>query len=732
MTVSRVKLGAFAAFLLLAGASPAMAQEEPAEPDTQASEDQGGRADPLDLLLPPEPRDTGPGEDIRPATGNLRIIRLGPYIQPGTMDEWRRRGEARRAGEEADARLEDESADRFGRRNTQDNRRGSDRDTNNQRRPIDLSGRPITQGALDELDDAAIGTLFAGQGGLDANIWSGSGRQQVGRLIAALPSHVASPTLQSLRRRLLLSSLAYPRETRRRSQDQTDILRLRLEKLAEAGMIDGLLALLGAADGAGEADFVRALQVDAYLWDQNVDGACRIAEQTQILDTGPGFLDVLAFCHARAGDEARANLVLELLEESGADTDALRAQIDTLLYGPIEIDDVEIVDGFGAGTGRLDKALENAPAVPEVRLAALDLALLDAIGEGGYPAGSVSQQGLLLTALATRGDLPLADRLRWADKAVGIGALSPIRFAEIVKALVNMPESPLQILLPEEPVSLPGEDRLADLPGTNDGLDGDATAEDEAPEFDPANSFLTHAATIYQIHNATDARTAARLLMQGLGRARAEGRYHVLAAAYLEAVQPWIGDDWPTADMARVAALYAFTGEAAGVVTIAGLLRERINFADRSPNRELVRIWPLMAITSVRVSGIARDLRLWWSLAEEQGRMAHADTLFALLEALDMPVAERIWDQLAAADVPRMSGRTIPVSQWRQLTRAEQNGARGEVLALLLIALGDAGTLEMSPAMLSQAVHGLKQAGFEREARQLAIEALVLNGVIDG
>ena len=91
-------------------------------------------------------------------------------------------------------------------------------------------------------------------------------------------------------------------------------------------------------------------------------------------------------------------------------------------------------------------------------------------------------------------------------------------------------------------------------------------------------------------------------------------------------------------------------------------------------------------------------------------------------------------------------GETVPASAWlaqasgsvtapgpkpalKAMLRAAAEGTRRAETALLsAVALGETGLDSVDPDTLNRVVVFLRQAGFERDARELAIEAVLANG----
>lgn len=66
---------------------------------------------------------------------------------------------------------------------------------------------------------------------------------------------------------------------------------------------------------------------------------------------------------------------------------------------------------------------------------------------------------------------------------------------------------------------------------------------------------------------------------------------------------------------------------------------------------------------------------------------------------------------------------------WHRMQEASDSGRFGEALLLNLLALGNSGTVDADPIVLSHVMKSFEQIGLAKEARLLAIEAAVAEGI---
>ncbi|MBF0375773.1 MAG: antifreeze protein, partial [Alphaproteobacteria bacterium] len=111
----------------------------------------------------------------------------------------------------------------------------------------------------------------------------------------------------------------------------------------------------------------------------------------------------------------------------------------------------------------------------------------------------------------------------------------------------------------------------------------------------------------------------------------------------------------------------------------------------------------------------------------EQAERRNA-VLLGLLDALGQRVPTEFW--LQAFDTPWQVPTIAPrPSLWHALHLAAENLRLAETVLVALVALGDEGPALTDPTNLYRVVGSLRLVGFDAEARALAVEAAIANGV---
>lgn len=105
-----------------------------------------------------------------------------------------------------------------------------------------------------------------------------------------------------------------------------------------------------------------------------------------------------------------------------------------------------------------------------------------------------------------------------------------------------------------------------------------------------------------------------------------------------------------------------------------------------------------------------------------------AEALLSLLSGVGETVPPGLW--LASLRDPAVAPALVPRPALRAMARAAAENMRtGETVLLTLVGLGDGGLDRADPEMLNRAVTHLRRIGLEREARALAVEAAIANGL---
>lgn len=534
--------------------------------------------------------------------------------------------------------------------------------------PADAVPSGIEVGELREPDPDSGGILDPSMGGLGVDMWAGTDRTRLLRLLPQLPTSYQSPTLHDLARRLLLSSAIAPP----RSEDgaDTSLIDLRIEKLAAMGLSGAVAEMLGIIPPAKKDGTLVRLQVESRLLLGDDEGACNAAKNGADSLEPVYRSELTIFCAILAGNKDTASVTTDLLREGG------------------ELDDpafFSLSDALTAGVAPKIAALPDPTPI--------DLAMA-ATAKAKLPSDVLQTHSLkLLRALADTPVVSESVRLAAAERAALEGALDATSLAERYAALKF------------------GQKEL------------DSAISIAERDYSPRNRALLYQAAKQQTLPVAQA-TA---IQKAWTLARNAGTYRLSVGVYrslLEALQPQAELIWFAPQAVRALLLLDRHDQA-----LAWALTARRFAKEPEEQQSTALLWPMVGLAEGSATGPGQDQWLA-ALDETDGGAASMKAGFAysLFEAMGEHVPEERWDALLRGTA-RASVLSADPAFLRAFREAASAGRRGETVLLAVLILGDGGLGNSDPGLVSEIVIGLRKIGLESEARQLAIEAALAAGL---
>ena len=520
-------------------------------------------------------------------------------------------------------------------------------------------------GTLSDVTPDYAGTLQEGAGGFPVDMWRGTDRGLVERLLPKLSPAVASPAMRDLTRRLLLTNAEAPEG----KSGGVNLFGARADRLMAMGLTSDAAALLALEPVSGADALAAHQRIDSLLLAGDDDGACKAVNDTRKIASGDTeWQKAQVFCQLRAEENDQASLGLDLLREQSVNDPAFFTLIDVL-------------------SGNKAAKLDSLPAP-----SALDLAMLRAANMP-IPRDATQTQVTAVLAVIARDpavDAPL--RLAAAEQAAAAGGL-PIE--ELQKAYTSVPYAP------------------GDLANAIDISSRDPGPGSRAMLYQAAGS-------------ATDIVQRAHIVDAALDRARHQGGYLLAVQVNLTdllAIGPADNLSWFAADAGR--ALYS-AGHFEQANAWLGLAQQRAASdpqaaAAASALAVYARIAGVGPALSWDAAAVAK-----WRQAQAAGTPGSdpAARLFAIFEGLGEPIGGS-WSLIGQDSATQVPDSAL----WFNLGDAAAKHRIGETVLLSLYALGDAGPGGANPIMLSRSILALRQVGLDSEARSLAIEAAIAAGV---
>jgi hypothetical protein len=215
-----------------------------------------------------------------------------------------------------------------------------------------------------------------------------------------------------------------------------------------------------------------------------------------------------------------------------------------------------------------------------------------------------------------------------------------------------------------------------------------------------------------------------RVLTAGIERGALGGTARLYA--------PIIADLKPAPELAPFAGILARALHAAGRPETAASW-VALAKADPTHAKSADDLWPLSRLYRPALSGEAgstTQYAAWRAARELPPDQAERRALVALdlLQAVGEKVPQTEW--LSLSPVPAATAPVQPRPAVKAMLRSAAEGLRlGETVLLSLVALGETGLDKADPDSLNRVIAALRMVGLEKEARELAVEAALANGV---
>jgi hypothetical protein len=588
---------------------------------------------------------------------------------------------------------------------------------------------------LDKVDPETAGTLASDDGGLGFNLWQGTDRAYVAAMLEALPVRAPSPVMRALMRRLLLTAAEPPKSIAPAAADDDggkpaaksqSLITRRIQQLAAMGDVTGVSDLLAAIPGSITDPGLLQVEANARFLANDNARACGITAQQIQAGAGPYWQKAMIFCQILAGEPEKADLGISMLNELGVKEPAFFALTDHLLGGASsQLASIADADGLLLAMARAAKTPLPADATR-------------------------SDRPGVLRAIAVNPNVSADIRLEAAERAEAAGALDTEALRQLYSSVSFEPEDLNRPLSRAEEIGGP-----------------------------VARALLYHTALSQTIPTAQ-----AEIIGKALKIAVGEGRYGAGARVFhplVKKIPPSADLLWFAPDAVR---LMLSNNDPEGAEAWFRLLQGNAQFNDDS-RALLVRMTPLIRLVgTMGLDNEPRDLGLWWrAVAGEKDAARKAALLYALLDGLGEAIPLDTWRAMGpvtgrtVADAVhpalwfRLKAVTDAVADWNASREARETPAdamasgeqlvplvdgfpqqtelgvadvaaapeeaevevlppnRGEVILLVLSALGDGGTARAEAPVLRQAVESLRAIGLDQEAHDLALEAALAAGL---
>lgn len=556
--------------------------------------------------------------------------------------------------------------------------------------PIELPARDPVSGrkdvvevdTLDIVDPDSVGLLDSLQGGFGADLWKGTQKALVERLLPNLATATPSRFARDLTLKLLLSRAPAPQgaapSATRTMKGSRSLLTLRVERLLALAEVElaAKLLRLAPAETAGEAH--ARVEVDSLFYRNDNSGACSKVRSSVRQYRGAFWQQAIAFCLALAGDHARSFMVADILRER-------EAGIGSAFF--------TLIDALGGDERAMVDSLQDPGALKLAMMRAANRRLPDDTIASGRPD--------VLRAVSLSPNADLALRLDAAERAFAVGALSITELTELYGVVEFSPEQLTNPL---------------------------TTAESGwGPR---ARALLLRTAS-----GADQGTVRAEILRRAWDLSREKGGHAIMLGASVKvvaAIEPAAELIWFAADAARTLFGAGKTAEAMAWYRLA----ESNSQSNEEARWVADALWPLAQIADDKdeLTWRSDGLAAWQAATKRSGGNsvpARRRTLmvYSVLQALGEPVGPNEWTDLLNATPTTATADIDPVpapdaALWHALGQASEQHQLGLTVLLALLALGEGGASAAHPLTVAKAIEALENVGLGREARRLALEAV--------
>lgn len=445
------------------------------------------------------------------------------------------------------------------------------------------------------------------------------------------------------------------------------LLELRAERLFALGEVEGLTNLLKAAPAVLTSPGLSRLKIDTFLLAGDAKAACTEAATMASMGGGSPDPRMQVFCMLTDGKTLEANMALDLMRE--------RKDADHPFIAAAE-----------AMAGTPPARVEKLPNPTPLHLAAFKAAKMPLPADAANSAAPA-----LLRAMVDSPGLPVDIRLAAAERAEALGVLDTDTLRKFYGAITFTPA--------EQQAALAQSDKT------------------------PRGRVLLLRGVGAEPAPAVRAELISRILAASLDRGAFGGTARLYA--------PLMAELKPAPELAPFAPMLARAFYAAGRPETAGAW-VALAKSDPAGAKAADDLWPLARLNRAGTDATAapETYNAWRAARELPADQAERRVAMGLemLQAVGEKVPNSEW--LSLSQGPAAVTAVSPKPAIKAMLRAAAENVRvGETLLLALVALGETGLDKADPDTLNRVVVFLRMIGLERDARELAVEAAMANGV---
>jgi len=194
----------------------------------------------------------------------------------------------------------------------------------------------VVVGELSPIKEFSISALALDQQAMPADQWQNSSPEVLRNLLMDLPVNGGSSTINDLLGRMLLSGSQPPAI----DDELAELSKLRLTAIYALGHLSAVTQIAARSPNGHSNPETAAITVNALLAQNQADVACQIAGQLNEARSAAFWLQMRAFCLARSGNIAGAELTAELAISADPGATGFLRSINRIISAPQNVETI--------------------------------------------------------------------------------------------------------------------------------------------------------------------------------------------------------------------------------------------------------------------------------------------------------------------------------------------------------------------------------------------------------
>ncbi len=527
----------------------------------------------------------------------------------------------------------------------------------------------IEVSSLRDIDVESIGTIDLSTGGFKKDMWGGTSRETIENLFKFLPTQLHSRNLQSLYKRLLLTTAEIP--SAEEDSEETGLLFKRAQALFRSGYLVEFEKLTEIIPHEYHGEQLAKLRTDAAFLQNEMDKACDITSRWFEKSSSQYWQKSLIFCDALDSNWDKVDFGLNLLLELDGG--------DEIFFNLIQ---------------KLSERVDGTFELTVDKLKPLYVAMLRASKHELPKLDSEIPSAWLLPNYIQDPGVEHSIRLSLAERAAKLGVIDIQTLSEVYRSAElneNEIENAISIALNEET---------------------------------PRARMLLYRATLRHESNFGKA--------QAIQRAQSIGQENKLFPEMAELYTPIFDQIQPGSELGWFAPdatlLHTANFDLEQARSWSSLAIREANM-DQNVLATTYSYWPLIRIMwGDEVFKWNDDrMRNWWQIIKKTNlnkARESATLLYHLMHVLGDPISPSLQAALIGPNAGNRAKKTIFNNQF-SIETAANAGNLAETITLILISLDKTDFTALPTSELILIVDSVNKLGLHEEARKLAFEIMV-------